>query len=170
MLKAGGGSGLRHSRVRARSPMMGGCLVTRFALGFGSKFWHDLLGAVYELRDFARGANRRRSAEAAPGRWQPRPQSLVASHEQPPTAHPGWLDRCSGCRRDPDPRSPGRPSGHLAGYIQCEVSWKLTRTHERGRRGHPSDQESLLNTHSWRLWQPVIQRPGLWAAGRIAAA
>jgi len=33
---------------------LAGCTFTGFALGFGSKFWHDILGAVYELRDTAR--------------------------------------------------------------------------------------------------------------------
>lgn len=33
---------------------LGGCLVTGLGLGFGSKFWHDLLGSVYELRSLAR--------------------------------------------------------------------------------------------------------------------
>ena len=31
-----------------------GSLFTGTALGFGSKFWHDVLGAVYELRDSTR--------------------------------------------------------------------------------------------------------------------
>ena len=33
---------------------IGGCILTGTALGFGSKFWHDVLGAVYELRSLAR--------------------------------------------------------------------------------------------------------------------
>lgn len=33
---------------------LGGCALTGFALGFGSKFWHDILGSVFELRDKAR--------------------------------------------------------------------------------------------------------------------
>jgi endonuclease I len=28
-----------------------GCMITGISLGFGSKFWHDVLGAVYEVRD-----------------------------------------------------------------------------------------------------------------------
>jgi hypothetical protein len=31
-----------------------GSLFTGVALGFGSKFWHDVLGTVYEVRDTAR--------------------------------------------------------------------------------------------------------------------
>ncbi len=31
-----------------------GCLITGVALGFGSKFWHDTLGAIYELRSIGR--------------------------------------------------------------------------------------------------------------------
>jgi hypothetical protein len=31
-----------------------GCVFTGFALGFGSKFWHDILGSVYEMRDKVR--------------------------------------------------------------------------------------------------------------------
>ena len=31
-----------------------GCVLTGVALGFGSKFWHDVLGTVYELRSVAR--------------------------------------------------------------------------------------------------------------------
>ena len=34
-----------------------GCLLTGVALGFGSKFWHDILGSVYELRNMARKRN-----------------------------------------------------------------------------------------------------------------
>ncbi len=33
---------------------LGGCFVTGLGLGFGSKFWHDLLGTVYEMRSLAR--------------------------------------------------------------------------------------------------------------------
>lgn len=33
-----------------------GSILTGFALGFGSKFWHDLLGAVFELRAAVRRA------------------------------------------------------------------------------------------------------------------
>ncbi len=29
---------------------IGGCIVTGIALGFGSKFWHDMLDLVYELK------------------------------------------------------------------------------------------------------------------------
>lgn len=31
-----------------------GCALTGAALGFGSKFWHDILGTVYDLRNMAR--------------------------------------------------------------------------------------------------------------------
>ncbi|MHC5023542.1 MAG: hypothetical protein ACYTGG_06470 [Planctomycetota bacterium] len=31
-----------------------GCVVTGIALGFGSKFWHDVLGAVREIRSMQR--------------------------------------------------------------------------------------------------------------------
>ena len=31
-----------------------GCIITGVALGFGSKFWHDVLDAVFELRGLAR--------------------------------------------------------------------------------------------------------------------
>lgn len=34
-----------------------GCVLTGCALGFGSKFWHDTLGAVYEVRNMARNRN-----------------------------------------------------------------------------------------------------------------
>jgi hypothetical protein len=37
---------------------IGGSVITGFALGFGSKFWHDLLGIAYELRDMARQSNK----------------------------------------------------------------------------------------------------------------
>ncbi len=40
-----------------------GCVLTGVALGFGSKFWHDVLGAVYELRSIAR--NRAEKTENA---------------------------------------------------------------------------------------------------------
>jgi hypothetical protein len=33
---------------------LGGCALTGLALGFGSKFWHDLLSTVFELRTMAR--------------------------------------------------------------------------------------------------------------------
>lgn len=32
-----------------------GCILTGAALGFGSKFWHDVLGALYDFRNMARG-------------------------------------------------------------------------------------------------------------------
>ena len=31
-----------------------GCILTGVGLGFGSKFWHDILGAVYEVRSVVR--------------------------------------------------------------------------------------------------------------------
>ena len=31
-----------------------GCVVMGFSLGFGSKFWHDVLGIIYEIRDMKR--------------------------------------------------------------------------------------------------------------------
>ncbi len=31
-----------------------GSVLTGLALGFGSKFWHDTLGGIYELRSFVR--------------------------------------------------------------------------------------------------------------------
>jgi len=34
-----------------------GCLIMGISLGFGSKFWHDILGIVYEIRDMKRKAN-----------------------------------------------------------------------------------------------------------------
>ncbi len=33
---------------------LGGCALTGLALGFGSKFWHDILSTVFELRTMAR--------------------------------------------------------------------------------------------------------------------
>jgi hypothetical protein len=33
---------------------LGGCVITGVGLGFGSKFWHDLLGTLYEVRSIAR--------------------------------------------------------------------------------------------------------------------
>ena len=33
---------------------LGGCVITGIGLGFGSKFWHDLLGTLYEVRSIAR--------------------------------------------------------------------------------------------------------------------
>ena len=33
---------------------MSGCVITGLALSFGSKFWHDVIGAVYEMRSIAR--------------------------------------------------------------------------------------------------------------------
>jgi hypothetical protein len=32
----------------------GGCVLTGLGLAFGSKFWHDLLGTVFEIRNIAR--------------------------------------------------------------------------------------------------------------------
>lgn len=32
-----------------------GCVLTGAALGFGSKFWHDVLGTVYDIRNRVRG-------------------------------------------------------------------------------------------------------------------
>lgn len=32
----------------------GGCMVTGLCLGFGSSFWHDLLGTVLAMRDRVR--------------------------------------------------------------------------------------------------------------------
>ena len=42
---------------------LGGCLVTGLGLGFGSKFWHDLLGTVYELRSLARNKKNKQLIE-----------------------------------------------------------------------------------------------------------
>ena len=53
---------------------MAGCAITGVALGFGSKFWHDVLGAVYEVRSMAR--NRRLSGERAAG------QPVIATHSK----------------------------------------------------------------------------------------
>ena len=39
-----------------------GCLLTGVTLGFGSKFWHDILGAVYDLRGIARNRQERNGA------------------------------------------------------------------------------------------------------------
>jgi len=36
---------------------LAGCVLTGVALGFGSKFWHDILGTVYEMRNLARKYN-----------------------------------------------------------------------------------------------------------------
>ena len=36
---------------------LAGCVLTGVALGFGNKFWHDVLGSVYELRSMARTRN-----------------------------------------------------------------------------------------------------------------
>jgi hypothetical protein len=33
---------------------LGGSVITGVALGFGTKFWHDVLGTVYEVRSIAR--------------------------------------------------------------------------------------------------------------------
>jgi hypothetical protein len=33
---------------------LGGSILTGFALGFGSKFWHDILSTVFEIRSIAR--------------------------------------------------------------------------------------------------------------------
>lgn len=40
-----------------------GCVLTGIGLGFGSKFWHDILGAIYELRSIAR--NRKEQMKVA---------------------------------------------------------------------------------------------------------
>lgn len=32
---------------------LAGCVITGFALGFGGKFWHDILDSVFELRGIA---------------------------------------------------------------------------------------------------------------------
>jgi len=44
---------------------LSGCVLTGIALGFGSKFWHDVLGAVYELRSIARNRNERAELQIA---------------------------------------------------------------------------------------------------------
>jgi hypothetical protein len=43
---------------------LGGSAITGIALGFGSKFWHDTLDSVLELKGIARGASQKRKAEA----------------------------------------------------------------------------------------------------------
>ena len=43
-----------------------GCVLTGITLGFGSKFWHDILGAVYELRSIARNSQERRGTPGTP--------------------------------------------------------------------------------------------------------
>jgi hypothetical protein len=54
-----------------------GSVITGLSLGFGSKFWHDILGSVYELRSKVR-LNRERLAEtpvpATPGAGQAAPR------------------------------------------------------------------------------------------------
>ena len=37
---------------------LAGSVITGIALGFGSKFWHDILGVVFELRDMVRTKNK----------------------------------------------------------------------------------------------------------------
>jgi hypothetical protein len=44
---------------------LGGCVITGIGLGFGSKFWHDVLGAVYEVRELARGRKEKLEKDAA---------------------------------------------------------------------------------------------------------
>lgn len=45
---------------------VGGCVLTGWALGFGSKFWHDVLGIINELKN-ARKGDADRDPETAPG-------------------------------------------------------------------------------------------------------
>jgi len=44
---------------------LGGCALTGLALGFGSKFWHDILSTVFELRAMARNRGSGLAAIAA---------------------------------------------------------------------------------------------------------
>lgn len=41
-----------------------GCILTGVGLGFGSKFWHDILGAVYEIRSIVRNLKEKGSAKS----------------------------------------------------------------------------------------------------------
>jgi len=46
---------------------LGGCILTGLALGFGSKFWHDILSTVFELRNIARNRGSAVSLKAGAG-------------------------------------------------------------------------------------------------------
>ena len=46
---------------------LGGCALTGLALGFGSKFWHDILSTVFELRTIARNQGSGLTASAGGG-------------------------------------------------------------------------------------------------------
>ncbi len=43
---------------------LGGSAITGIALGFGSKFWHDILDTVFELRGMAKRAGQKTKATA----------------------------------------------------------------------------------------------------------
>jgi hypothetical protein len=61
-----------------------GCVFTGVALGFGSKFWHDTLGAVYEVRDMTRIRNTRSAADSG-GAVAPRTPPVVPPSTPTPT-------------------------------------------------------------------------------------
>ena len=42
-----------------------GSIITGVALGFGNKFWHDILGLVYEVRDKARELKKQAAAQTS---------------------------------------------------------------------------------------------------------
>ena len=46
---------------------LGGCVLTGVALGFGSKFWHDVLGVVFEVRGMAKRKRQLALPEAGAG-------------------------------------------------------------------------------------------------------
>ena len=46
--------------------VVGGCIVTGIGLGFGSKFWHDVLGTMNEVKGIARKARSRTTAPGGP--------------------------------------------------------------------------------------------------------
>jgi hypothetical protein len=66
-----------------------GCIVTGIALGFGSKFWHDVLGIVFEARELTK-KHKERVALTAPLSVGTAPGAVVAPISAGPMpANPG---------------------------------------------------------------------------------
>ena len=65
---------------------LGGCLITGVGLGFGNKFWHDLLETAYQVKKIAR---EKEAVMKASANKEPEPATVAASPPAPPAPQPG---------------------------------------------------------------------------------
>lgn len=66
-IRVTGGHAFRSEAAVALGPCLMavvGCVITGFALGFGSRFWHDVLGSLLDVRKRGRNARRAENRQA----------------------------------------------------------------------------------------------------------